>query len=83
MSAKISSRYLGNANDYFHIGNPNLASEGRSLAKLVKINLNKVPVPRKEYFVLGFHELVNPSCELSMLMRSEAFANIMHVTIPE
>ncbi len=83
MSAKVSSCYLGNAYGHFHIGNPNLASKGRSLAELVKINLNKVPVPWKEYFVLGFHELANPSCELIMPMRSEAFANIMHVTILE
>jgi hypothetical protein len=83
VSAKISSCYLGNTNGHFHFGNPNLASEGRSLAELVKINLNKVPVPWKEYFVLGFHELANPSCELIMLMRSEIFANIMHITIPE
>ena len=77
MCAKKSSCCLGNANDHFHIGNLNLAS------KLVKINLNEVPVSRKEYFVLGFHELMNPGCELILLMRSEAFANIMHVTIPE
>ncbi len=83
MNAKLSSRYLGNANGHSHIGNPNLASKGRSLAELVEISLNKVPVPWKEYFVLGFHELANPSCELIVLMHSEAFANIMHVTISE
>jgi hypothetical protein len=83
VSAKVSSCYLGNANGHFHIGNPNLASEGRSLAELVEINLNKMPVPWEEYLVLGFHELANPSCELIVLMRSEAFANLMHVTIPE
>jgi hypothetical protein len=83
VSAKISSCYLGNANGHFHIGNPNLASKGRSSAELFEINLNKVPVPWKEYFVLGFRELANPSCELIMLMRSEAFANVMHITILE
>jgi hypothetical protein len=83
VSAKISTRYLGNANGRFHIGNPNLASKGRSSAELVEINLNKVPVPWKEYFVLGFHELANPSCELIVLMCSKAFANIMHLTILE
>ena len=83
MSAKVSSCYLGNANGHFHIGNPNLASEGRSLAELVEINLNKMPVPWEEYLVLGFCELANSSYELIVLMRSEAFANVMHVTILE
>jgi hypothetical protein len=57
--------------------------EGRSSTKFVEIDLNKMPVPFKKCLVLGFYEDANLGWELFVLMRSEAFANIMYVTIPE
>ncbi len=83
MSAKVSSHNFSHANCHFHISNPNLTSKGRSSTKFVKIDLNKMPVSFKKCLVLGFHEDANLDCELIMLMHSEAFANIMYVTIPE
>jgi hypothetical protein len=58
-------------------------SKGRSSTKFVEIDLNKMPVLFKKCLVLDFHEDTNLGCELVVLMRSEAFANIMYVTIPE
>jgi hypothetical protein len=83
LSAKVSSRDFSRTNCHFHISNPNLMREGRSSTKFVKINLNKMPVSFKKCLVLGFHDDANLGCELFVLMRSEAFANIMYVTIPE
>jgi hypothetical protein len=58
---------LGNADGYFHIGDPQLACNCRPATKCVEICVHVMPVMAKECSALSLHELFDFKCEFVVL----------------